>query len=52
MRAAALAFAPVAFLLASYLMVVAGAAKKRLVWKTEICPVCRCERRSCTCRWL
>lgn len=52
MRDAALALAPFAFLLASYLMAATGVAKKRLAWKTDVCPVCHCDRRSCTCRWL
>jgi len=42
----------VALLLASLLMVLIGCAKKRLVLKTSICPVCRRDRRRCACHWL
>jgi hypothetical protein len=45
-------YAPFAMLLASFLMVVAGMAKKRLAQKVGICPVCHHERKACTCRWL
>lgn len=48
----AAALTPFAFMLASYLMTAAGTAKKHLVWKGQICPVCHRERRSCTCHWL
>jgi hypothetical protein len=47
-----IALTPFAFLLVSYLMTATGAAKKRLTWKVEVCPVCHRERRNCTCRWL
>ena len=41
-----------AMLLATFIMVATGMAKKRLVNRGEICPVCHRERRQCTCRWL
>ena len=47
-----IASTPLAFVVASYLMVATGTARKRLRWKSELCPVCHRERRSCTCRWL
>jgi len=42
--------APILF--ASFLMIVAGCTKKRLIVKAPRCAVCRRERKSCTCRWL
>jgi len=44
--------APVAIVVASFLMIVAGVGKKRLQWRTIECPVCHHPRGSCTCRWL
>lgn len=43
---------PAAAVLAGFLMVVAGVSKKLLHWRTVECPVCRRDRRTCTCRWL
>jgi hypothetical protein len=41
-----------ALILASFLMILIGSAKKRVIMKTSICPVCHRERKRCTCRWL
>jgi len=43
---------PVAVLVASVLMVLAGMAKRRFVLRDTECPVCRHPRSACTCRWL
>jgi hypothetical protein len=42
----------VAALVAAFLMVAAGVGKKRLLWRSARCPVCRHTSESCTCRWL
>ena len=39
-------------LLASYLMLNAGMAKRRLVRRDPWCPVCGHTRSHCTCHWL
>ncbi|HUK97139.1 MAG TPA: hypothetical protein VLV46_05740 [Gaiellaceae bacterium] len=41
----------VAALVAGLLMVVTGAARKRLLWRSAECPTCHRPRRSCSCRW-
>lgn len=43
--------APVAAVIASFLMVLAGVGQKRLRWRTVQCRVCDRPRDSCTCRW-
>ena len=39
-------------LFVSFLLVLSGHAKKRLVFKSAICPICHHERKRCTCRCL
>jgi hypothetical protein len=36
---------------AAYLMIHAGMAKRRLVWRDRRCPVCGRPRSSCICYW-
>jgi hypothetical protein len=44
---------PVALVLfASILMILGGRLTKRLVMRAPVCPVCRHERKRCTCHWL
>jgi hypothetical protein len=37
--------------IAAYLMVSAGIAKRRLVWRDRRCPSCGRPYESCTCYW-
>jgi hypothetical protein len=41
----------VSSLLAAYLMVTAGLAKRRLVWRSRRCDVCHRPVDQCVCRW-
>jgi len=43
--------ASVAALVAALLMAVAGVDKRRLAWRTQVCPVCKRDRRRCICSW-
>jgi hypothetical protein len=43
---------PVAVVCASFLLVSTGIGKKQLTSRLQRCPVCRRDRRRCTCRWL
>jgi len=38
-------------LFVSFLLVLSGQTKKRLVLKTSTCPVCRRAKKHGTCRW-
>ncbi|HKU58198.1 MAG TPA: hypothetical protein VJP39_01225 [Gaiellaceae bacterium] len=46
------AFLTLLVLLASYLMLNAGMAKRRMAWRDPHCPVCGHARSRCTCHWL
>jgi len=39
-------------LFASLLMILGGRMTKGLVMRSPVCPVCRRERKRCTCHWL
>src|SRR5579862_3303197 len=47
-----LTMAPVAAVVASFLMVLVGVAEKRLRWRAAQCRVCQRPHDACTCRWL
>jgi hypothetical protein len=38
-------------LIAAYLMISAGVAKRRLVWRNKRCPSCGQPHARCTCYW-
>lgn len=46
----AVAFLSVA-IIAAYLMISAGVAKRRLVWRAKRCPSCGRPYPNCTCYW-
>ncbi|HEY2326113.1 MAG TPA: hypothetical protein VGH52_01370 [Gaiellaceae bacterium] len=46
-----LAIATLVVVLASYIMLTAGTAKRRLVWRNPRCPVCHHPRSNCICHW-